>query len=106
MRHISVTDLKRYLEQPNGQPLLLDVREPWEYQICHLENTKLVPMNQIPAALKHLDKNRETIIICHHGVRSYRTGLLLKGCGFSDVVNVTGGISEWAKRVDPNMSTY
>lgn len=106
MRHISATELKEYLEQASGKPLLLDVREPWEYQICHLENSELVPMNQVPTILKRLDKDRETIVICHHGVRSQRVGLLLKDYGFKDVVNVTGGISEWAKKVDPGMSTY
>lgn len=116
MRHISVTELKEYLGTYSSQetvdgdagdrPLLLDVREPWEYQICHLDNAMLVPMNQVPTALKKLDKNQETIIICHHGVRSQRVGAFMKNNGFNDIVNVAGGINAWAKDVDSSMSTY
>ena len=121
MRHISVAELKDYLGtyssndsvdgdriDSNGaaRPLLLDVREPWEYQICHLNDSMLVPMNQVPAILKKLDKDQETIIICHHGVRSQRVGLLMKDNGFKDIVNVAGGINAWAKNVDSSMSTY
>lgn len=106
MRHISVTELKIYLDEATDTPLLLDIREPWEYQLCHLENSTLIPMNQVPIELKRLDKNRETILICHHGVRSQRVGLLLKDCGFNNVVNVRGGINAWAQKIDPEMGTY
>ncbi|NOX42408.1 MAG: sulfurtransferase [Gammaproteobacteria bacterium] len=106
MKHISVSEFKNYIDEAQESPLLLDVREPWEYQLCHIDNSKLVPMNQMPNVMQELDKDRETFLICHHGVRSQRVGLLLKDCGFSKVVNVTGGISAWAQTIDPGMTTY
>lgn len=106
MQHISVSDFKNYLDKSENQPLILDVREPWEYQLCHIEKSKLIPMNKVPNAMMQLDKNKETFLICHHGVRSQRVCLLLNDSGFSKVVNVTGGINEWARTVDPDMATY
>lgn len=106
MRHMSVKELKDYLDATESQPLLLDVREPWEYQICRIENSRLIPMNEVPYAVKELDPEQETILICHHGVRSQRVGMFLQRSGFRNVVNVTGGINAWARQIDPKMSTY
>ena len=106
MRQMNARELKTHLEASNPPPLILDVREPWEYHICHLENSKLVPMNEVPYAVKDLDPGQETIIICHHGVRSHRVGLFLIRAGFKQVVNLSDGIDGWARYIDPAMSTY
>jgi len=106
MDHISVSELKEHIEGAKNPPLLLDVREPWEYQVCRIDNSTLVPMNQVPYALNKLDRKQETFLICHHGVRSQRVGLLLTDSGFEKVFNVTGGINAWARQIDPAMETY
>ena len=77
MRHITASELKSYLEKSQHAPILLDVREPWEYQICHLANSKLIPMSQIMRAMNELDPQQEHVLICHHGVRSQRVGAFL-----------------------------
>ena len=76
MRHITPRELKTVLEGSGQLPILVDVREPWEYQICHLENSKLIPMSQIMNAMNELDPQQEHVLICHHGVRSQRVGAL------------------------------
>ncbi len=106
MRHISVSELKSYLEKSQPAPILLDVREPWEYQICHLENSKLIPMSQIMRAMNELDPQQEHVLICHHGVRSQRVGAFLDQAGFRNIVNLQGGINAWAREIDPRMPTY
>ena len=105
-KEVSATDLAEYLESTDSDPLLLDVREPWEYEKCRLANSLLVPMRQIPSALNELDPDRETIVICHHGIRSRSVASYLASNEFTQVINLTGGIDAWAKYVDLSMETY
>lgn len=95
-----------YLNHNKNNPLLLDVREPWEFDICHIEGSQLIPMNQIPAHVEKLDRNQETIVICHHGIRSRMVARFLEQSQFSDVINLTGGVAAWAQQVDRDMPTY
>lgn len=106
VKEISATELNSYLETTNNDPLLLDVREPWEYEKCSLDKSVLVPMRQIPSALNELDPERETIVICHHGIRSRAVASYLANNEFTNVINLTGGIDAWAKYVDVSMETY
>jgi len=106
MRHISPRQLKLYLEQVESPPLLLDVRERWEHQICHLTGSQFLPMRQVPAAYPNLNRNRETVVICHHGVRSHQVAYFLEQMGFENVINLTGGLAAWAREVDSNMPIY
>ena len=94
------------LEQENPQPFLLDVRQQWEYDVCKIADSVLIPMAQIPAKLDELDAERETIVICHHGIRSRSVGRYLEQSGFSNIINLSGGVDEWAKTVDNQMATY
>jgi rhodanese-related sulfurtransferase len=103
---MSVSELSAYLRQAGDPPLLLDVRESWEYGICHIPGSRLMPMQSIPAALKDLDPERETVIICHHGIRSRQVAMFLAHQGFSRVINMEGGVAAWARDVDPSMPTY
>jgi rhodanese-related sulfurtransferase len=105
-REISATELHTYLQTTDANPLLLDVREPWEYEKCNLENSKLIPMRQIPSILNELDSDQEIIVICHHGIRSRTVAAYLSSNAFSRVINLTGGIDAWAKTVDLSMPTY
>lgn len=106
MRHFSAKQLHEYLQQADKPPLLLDVREPWEFDVCQLEGSILVPMGQIQSALDTLDPARETVVICHHGIRSRRVAAYLEYMGFQDVINLSGGVDAWARDVDPDMTVY
>ncbi|MBE9564546.1 MAG: sulfurtransferase [Proteobacteria bacterium] len=106
MREFNAEQLKTYLETCDEQPLLLDVRQPWEFDVCKLDNSVLVPMSTIPSEVESLDINRETVVICHHGIRSRSVGRFLEQSGFSKVINLSGGMAQWAKTVDSKMATY
>jgi rhodanese-related sulfurtransferase len=88
------------------KPVLLDVREPWEYQTCHIEGALLIPMNTIPARQQELDPEAPVVCICHHGARSMQVAAFLERNGFAQVANLTGGMHAWAQQVDPTMPTY
>ena len=105
-REITATELHTHLQTTDTNPLLLDVREPWEYEKCNLENSQLTPMRQIPSVLNELDPDQEIIVICHHGIRSRSVAAYLSSNAFSNVINLTGGIDAWAKTVDLSMATY
>lgn len=106
VEQISVEQLQSRLEQGTAKPLLIDVREPWEFAICHIEGSKLIPMRELPGAISQLDQDQETVIICHTGVRSFSVCLYLKNEGFSKVANLTGGVHAWATNIDSHMPTY
>ena len=86
--------------------LMLDVREPVEIQICHLEDAMHVPMGQIPGKLDKLPKDKDLVVFCHMGVRSKRVMKYLRRNGFTRVYNLKGGIDRWAVEIDPNIQRY
>ncbi|VVM21656.1 hypothetical protein BSPWISOXPB_5912 [uncultured Gammaproteobacteria bacterium] len=104
MQDFSVIEFEAYLK--NNQPLLLDVREQWEWDKCHFENSKLLPMGQIMNNIESLDKTQETVIICHHGIRSMQVARYFDAIGFEKIINLRGGIDAWAKKIDPSMPLY
>lgn len=107
MRHITATALADWLADPaQTRPLLLDVREPWEIERAALPGITAIAMQQIPAALAQLDPARTTVCICHHGARSLRVAMFLEANGFTDVVNLSGGIDAWSREVDPQVPVY
>jgi len=108
MRRFTPRDLHDYLASPDSAPLLLDVREPWEYQTCHLSGSQLIPMREIPHAVEkgELDPAREVVVICHHGIRSRQVAYYLEHQGFDKVINLEGGVAAWADQVDPAMPRY
>lgn len=107
IQHITPRDLKRWLDdETRAQPLLLDVREPWEFAVCRLDGAQHIPMRTIPARLNELDRNAEIVIVCHHGVRSFQVAMFLEQQGFDKLVNLHGGVAAWARDVDPGMPTY
>ena len=105
MRHFRPAELAAYLKQGNA-PVLLDVREPWEFNLCKIEGAQLVPLRDLPARAGELDRAAETIVICHHGVRSYHAARYLETLGFANIVNLSGGVAAWADEVDPSMARY
>jgi adenylyltransferase/sulfurtransferase len=105
---ISVKELKQRLdtkETNNDGFLLLDVREPYEYQIAQIGGL-LIPQNDLPNRLGELDKNREIVVHCRSGARSQRAAELLKANGFEKVSNVAGGILAWSDEIDPSVQKY
>ena len=107
MRHIRPAELKDWLDDPRrDKPLLLDVRETWEYERCHLDGAELLPMSGIPLRYGEIDPQREVVVICHHGVRSFHVARFLEHNGFTKVINLTGGVDAWAKEVDSQMAVY
>lgn len=107
MKNISAPELARWLaDASRPAPLLLDVREPWEFQTCSIAGSRLVPMREIPARKDELDSGAEVVVICHHGSRSMQVGLFLEKNGFGKVHNLAGGVDSWAKTVDPSMPVY
>lgn len=107
MRQISPTQLAQRLQDPQQPtPLLLDVREPWEFQICHIDGSLPMPMASVPARLAELDRDSEIVVVCHHGGRSAQVCMFLEHQGFSRVINLAGGVAGWAAQVDPRMPQY
>ena len=103
---ISVHDVRELRERNRTAVQILDVREPWETQICRIENASFVPMRLIPQSLATLPKDQHLLILCHHGARSQQVTAYLRAQGFARVSNITGGIAAWAAEIDPSMSKY
>jgi len=107
MGHLTPVELASWLADPSREnPVLLDVREPWEYQTCRIEGSRHVPMNELPRRLQELDPGADLVAICHHGVRSLHVALFLARQGFERVYNLTGGVDAWARTVEPAMPVY
>ncbi|MEO7496371.1 MAG: rhodanese-like domain-containing protein [Massilia sp.] len=107
MNHLSAPDLAAWLGDPaRARPLLLDVRENWEFDTCKIDGSTQIAMNTIPARIEELDEEAEIVCICHHGARSMQVAAFLERHGFAKVSNLTGGIHAWALQVDPAMPTY
>jgi adenylyltransferase/sulfurtransferase len=85
---------------------LLDVRTALEWEIARLEGAVHIPMDQIASRLDELDRDRRTVVLCHHGARSAMVADFLRRQGFRSVVNLAGGIDAWARTVDPSVPRY
>ncbi len=107
MRQCSPNQLAEWLaDDSRAKPVLLDVREAWEYEICHLDGSVLMPMHTVPARLSELDRDAEYVVICHHGGRSAQVAMFLERQGFGQTINLAGGVAGWAAQVDPSMAQY
>ena len=107
MRQITAAQLATWLADASREkPLLLDVREPWEYQAARIDGAQLVPMREVPARVGELDAGKEVVAICHHGGRSMQVAMFLEKQGFARVHNLVGGIDAWSRTVDPAVPLY
>lgn len=96
-----------HTELDAGSPVVLvDVREPHEWELVHLPGAQLVPLGSLPAGARDLDPRAEIVTYCHHGARSMRALDLLRAAGFSRVRSLAGGIDAWAREVEPGMLRY
>jgi rhodanese-related sulfurtransferase len=87
-------------------PVIVDVREPWEYSLCRIEGSLSVPLGQLPARLAELPGESPLVLVCHHGNRSQNALLWLAQNGFADVHNLRGGVEAWAVDIDRGMRRY
>ncbi len=107
MQYITAPELAARLASEGADaPLLLDVRENWEFATCQIPGSVQIPMALVPIRISELDDDREIVCICHHGARSMQVAAFLERNGFTDVTNLTGGIHAWAVQVDRAMPTY
>ena len=93
----------------SGEPglILLDVREPWEYEASQIEGSKHIPMGDVPSrAQQELDPDEHIVVLCHHGVRSLTVTNWLRQQGYENVQSMRGGIDGWARTVDPKVPLY
>lgn len=103
---ISVEDFAR-LRQQDEAPLLLDVREPWEFNTASLPDSVLMPMGEVPSrAHQELDPDQPIVVLCHHGARSLSVTMWLRNQGFEHVQSLAGGIDRWSRVIDPKVPLY
>ncbi len=102
---IDVVELGRILNENQGVTLI-DVREPWEVQICAIAGSVNVPLSTLPQNLDRLPPQAPLVVLCHHGARSMQAVAWLRQNGFGNASNLIGGIDAWARQIDPAMATY
>lgn len=106
---ILVDELARRCGAPaaDGTALsVLDVRDPWELEICRLPDSIDIPLALLPDRLATLPRDRMLVVLCHHGMRSRQASHWLRANGIDNAVNLAGGIDAWARQIDPSMRTY
>jgi rhodanese-related sulfurtransferase len=107
MNQITAGQLAAWLaDAGRDKPVLLDVREPWEWETARIEGSQHMPMREVPARLGEIDSDREVVAICHHGGRSQQVAIFLEKNGFSKVHNLQGGVDAWSHTVDPAVPLY
>ena len=102
---ISVHDLKRKRDAREAIQLI-DVREPFEFEIARIDGAKLIPLGQLANRLHELKQNGQTVVHCHTGMRSAQAVQMLRQSGFTNVYNLEGGIDAWANEIDPAVQKY
>jgi len=103
---ITAEELNQEREEKGDELVLIDVREPHEWEIAHIEGARLIPLGQLPDRLGELDGHSEIVTHCHHGARSMKALEILKGAGFGKVRSLAGGIDAWAEKIEPGMARY
>jgi rhodanese-related sulfurtransferase len=107
MNDLEITPLEVKQRLERGEKLLtVDVREPWEYAHCRIENALNIPMGSIPANLQRLDTDEDVICYCHHGIRSLAVANWLRGQGVATAKSMAGGIERWSAEVEPKVPRY
>ena len=107
MKQITPPQLADWLQDAaRPAPVLLDVREPSEFAYCAIPGSLPMPMASVPARMQELDPDAEIVVICHHGGRSMQVAMFLERQGFSKLINLAGGVAQWAQQVDPAMPQY
>ena len=101
------TDELSKLQQAGSDVILLDVREPWEFDTARIAGSKHIAMGDVPARFnQELDPEEHIVVVCHHGVRSMNVTAWLRQQGFEKVQSLQGGIDRWARQIDPSVPVY
>ncbi|RXS98071.1 sulfurtransferase [Silvibacterium dinghuense] len=108
---ISPTDLQQILASHSTPAdtqnfVLLDVREPWEFEAASIAGSTLMPMGEIRSRLQELDPEAHIVTVCHHGVRSLNVALWLRQQDFENVQSLRGGIDAWSAQIDSAVPRY
>ena len=104
---LAAVDLARWrADASRAAPLLVDVREPWEFAYCRIDGALSIPLSELARRRDELPRGRPLVLVCHHGQRSQHAAMLLAGAGFEQVHNLQGGVESWALDVDPAMKRY
>ena len=103
-KNVTPRELKEKLDR-GEEPVLLDVREPWEFSLTRIEGSRLILMAEIFDCLPDLDPHAETVVICHHGARSAYVTRILNRSGFENAYNLEGGLDVYSS-VDASVSRY
>jgi rhodanese-related sulfurtransferase len=85
---------------------LVDVRDGWELDICAIDGSVHIPLNQLPQRVAEVPTDRTVVVVCHHGARSAQAMMFLRQKGLTNVTNLEGGVDAWARRIDPAMKVY
>ncbi len=104
-KEINVTEAAN-LRKNEANVTFLDVREDSEVSICRIEGALHIPMGQIPERVEALPKEGKLVIFCHHGMRSMNVLQYLEARGFTNAINMSGGIHAWSLEVDTDMARY
>ena len=99
-------EVKAMLDESSSSIMLLDVREKWEFDLCHIPESIHMPIAEVILRISELEKTNPIIIICHNGRRSLHIGLELIEKGFDNVINLKGGVDQWADDIDTSMTKY
>jgi len=106
MRQLSPQQVLELIKRSEDKPILIDVREDFETEVCSINGAINIPLRNIPEAIEELDSQREYVLICHHGMRSQRACITMESQGFARLINLVGGIDAWACNIDPKMKRY
>ena len=105
-QEIPIDQVKTKLDAGEGDFVLLDCREPTELQIASIDGATHVPMGEIPSRVESMDREKETVVFCHHGQRSLNVAAYLEEQGFTRVRSMAGGIDAWSCAIDPSVPRY
>ena len=86
--------------------VLLDVREPWEHEICRIGGSVLIPMQELPMRAASLEEGGDVVIYCHSGIRSLNAAAWLRAQGIESARSMAGGIDRWSVEIDPAVRRY
>lgn len=102
---IQPKDVKQRLDR-GDKFLLVDVRQPWEFDLCRIEGAKLVPLDALPSSLQQFEAAEDVVVYCHHGRRSLDAVAWLRQQGVESARSMAGGIERWSQEIDSNVPRY
>jgi rhodanese-related sulfurtransferase len=105
--HLGPAELIHWRADPSRpRPVLIDVREPWEFDYCRIDGSLSIPLGELATRIGEVPAGCPLVMVCHHGHRSFHAAMMLKRAGFAQVHNLRGGVEEWAAEVEPGMKRY